>query len=150
VFATKVAGASILASKLRSDVRFVVFFSSIAGAFGNRGQIDYAAANDALDKLAWSLNHRVAGRVVSIGWGPWAGAGMVSPELEREYGRRGISLIDPDRGVDCLLHELRDGAAADAQVILMSAGPAAILSRNAALMPAAAHPADRAAVTLDG
>jgi hypothetical protein len=42
---------------------------------------------------------------------------MVSPELEREYARRGITLIDPEAGVSCLLRELSHGA--DAQVIYM-------------------------------
>ena len=85
VFATKVAGANLLAQKLAHDARFFVLFSSIAGTFGSRGQTDYAAANDALDKLAHRLHHTVPGRVLSIGWGPWRGVGMVHAELEREY-----------------------------------------------------------------
>ena len=113
-----------LVRKLRHDVGAVVFFSSIAGAFGSRGQADYAAANDVLDKLAWALSQRIDGRVVSINWGPWADSGMVSPELQREYGRRGIGLIDPDRGVDALIDELRFGSATDVQVILSNADPA--------------------------
>ena len=117
VFETKVAGARTLVERLRRDVRFVVLFSSVSGAFGNRGQIDYAAANDALDKLAASLARELPGRVVSIDWGPWGGTGMVSPELEREYARRGIGLIDPERGVEALLAELHGGRG-DAQVIL--------------------------------
>ncbi|MEE8509140.1 MAG: SDR family NAD(P)-dependent oxidoreductase [Myxococcota bacterium] len=121
VFDTKVQGALALAEHLRDDVRLVVFFSSVAGAFGNRGQADYAAANDALDKLAHSMRCRIRGRVVSINWGPWAGGGMVTPEIEREYRRRGIGLIDPENGIQSLLDELSlDG---DTQVILMRADP---------------------------
>jgi NAD(P)-dependent dehydrogenase (short-subunit alcohol dehydrogenase family) len=135
VFATKMAGAATLAMKLRRDVRFVVLFSSLSGVLGNRGQVDYAAANDALDKLAWSLNQRVAGRVVSIAWGPWTGAGMVSPELEREYVRRGIGLIDAERGIDCLLRELGDGRAADAQVIVVAADPRLVTARRPGALP---------------
>ena len=33
----------------------VVMFTSVAGRFGNSGQTDYAAANDALSKIAASL-----------------------------------------------------------------------------------------------
>ncbi|CAM2006367.1 type I polyketide synthase [Acanthopleuribacter pedis] len=123
VFDTKVFGALVLAKKLRAETRFVVFFSSVAGAFGNRGQVDYAAANDVLDKIAHALQTRIQGRVVSINWGPWAGQGMVSPELEREYHRRGIGLIPIDSGVSAFMNELSHGHADDTQVVLMCAQP---------------------------
>ena len=119
VFDTKATSAMTLCEGLRDDVKFVVFFSSVASAFGNRGQADYAAANDVLDKLAYSLQGRTQGRVVSINWGPWAGAGMVSPELEREYARRGIGLIPMTDGVEALLQELRYGERQDVQVVMM-------------------------------
>jgi len=124
VFDTKVVGAMTLAAKLRRDTSFVVFFGSVSGVFGNRGQVDYAAANDVLDKLAWSLDRHLDGRVVSIDWGPWGGAGMVRAELEREYARRGVSLIDLHEGVRCLIDELRFGQNADSQVLLIGAEPA--------------------------
>ena len=119
VYGTKVDGARALAAGLRSDLRFLVLFGSVSGVLGNRGQADYAAANDALDTLArhWSLR---AGRVVTIDWGPWADGGMVSPELERAYARRGVTLIDPDEGVACLLAELAEPTGtAPAQVVYL-------------------------------
>ena len=124
VYATKLASAQTLVERLRDDVKVVVLFSSISGAFGNRGQADYAAAGDALDKLAWSLQRKLAGRVVSIDWGPWAGTGM-AVDLAREYARRGIALIEPADGVDALLAELRGGRG-DAQVILTATDPRAL------------------------
>ncbi len=120
VFDTKVASARTLAAKLRPDVGFVAFFASVSGAFGNRGQIDYSAANDALDKLAWWLSSRLPGKVVSLDWGPWGGAGMISPELAREYERRGVGLIDPALGAESFLDELLHGGSAP-QVVLMNA-----------------------------
>lgn len=120
VFDTKVRGALVLEERLRDDVRFVAFFSSISSAFGNRGQTDYAAANDLLDKLAHALDRRLAGRVVSFNWGPWDGSGMVSDDLRREYERRGLGLIDPKEGVAAFLDELGDPEG-PAQVIVMSA-----------------------------
>ncbi|CAN5138421.1 hypothetical protein BH11MYX1_BH11MYX1_03800 [soil metagenome] len=131
VFSTKLTGAHTLVAKLRDDVKVVVLFSSISGAFGNRGQVDYAAAGDALDKLAWTLQRKITGRVVSIDWGPWAGTGMVSPDLEREYAKRQIRLIDPEHGVEALLAELR-GARADAQVIWTASDPRALVRRPSA------------------
>ncbi len=127
VFDTKVEAALTLVDALRDDVRFVVFFGSVSGVFGNRGQTDYAAANDALDRLAWGLDQRVQARVVSVDWGPWAGAGMVSPELAREYERRGVDLIDPVAGVDALLGEL-GSASGDAQVIFTATDPTRLQS----------------------
>jgi NAD(P)-dependent dehydrogenase (short-subunit alcohol dehydrogenase family)/acyl carrier protein len=138
VVATKLGGAHTLATRLRRDVDFVVWFASISGVYGNKGQIDYACANDALDKLAASLRSRVTGRVVSIDWGPWSGAGMVSPALAREYAKRGIGLIDPVAGIDALLAEL--GAdRRDTQVILTSAEPQALSkpARQSESQPAA-------------
>jgi NAD(P)-dependent dehydrogenase (short-subunit alcohol dehydrogenase family) len=128
VFATKLSGAQTLVEHLRDDVKLVVMFSSISGAFGNRGQADYAAAGDALDKLAWSLQSRIAGRVVSIDWGPWSGTGM-AVDLEREYTRRGIGLIDPALGVEALLAELHAGS--DAQVILSATDPRTLVRPRA-------------------
>ena len=126
VFDTKVAGALTLAQRLRDDVAFVVFFSSVASVFGNRGQVDYAAANDVLDKLAVVLNSRLPGRVLSINWGPWGDGGMVSPELARELARRGVGLIAPDEGGEEFIAELLHGPRDDAQVVLVKAGPAAL------------------------
>jgi NAD(P)-dependent dehydrogenase (short-subunit alcohol dehydrogenase family)/malonyl CoA-acyl carrier protein transacylase len=126
VFETKVAGALTLAEKLRDDVGFVVFFSSVASVFGNRGQIDYAAANDVLDKLAVVLNSRLPARVLSINWGPWGDGGMVSPELARELARRGVGLIAPEEGVEEFIAELLHGHRDDAQVVLVKADPAAL------------------------
>ncbi|MGE0228115.1 MAG: SDR family NAD(P)-dependent oxidoreductase [Dehalococcoidia bacterium] len=123
VFLTKVEPALVLAEKLRPGVRFVAFFSSIASVFGSRGQTDYAAANDLLDRLAARLNGDSIGRVFSVNWGPWGGGGMVSPELVEEYRRRGVSVIDPELGVQAFLDELRIGTDEDAQVILMSGTP---------------------------
>jgi NAD(P)-dependent dehydrogenase (short-subunit alcohol dehydrogenase family) len=128
VFDTKVQGALTLADKLRDGVSFVVFFSSVSSAFGNRGQVDYAAANDVLDKLAHHLNDRIDGRVVSVNWGPWDSRGMVTPQLRREYERHGIGLIPLAAGPDSLLAELGAGDKKHAQVILMSADPHALLS----------------------
>jgi acyl transferase domain-containing protein/NAD(P)H-dependent flavin oxidoreductase YrpB (nitropropane dioxygenase family)/NAD(P)-dependent dehydrogenase (short-subunit alcohol dehydrogenase family) len=130
VYETKVCGAHTLVTHLREDVGFVAFFSSVSGAFGNRGQVDYAAANDALDKLALSLNESIKGRVVSINWGPWGGAGMVSSELQKEYERRGISLIELEKGMEAFLEELEYGAAEDAQVVLMRADLEHMLGRD--------------------
>jgi NAD(P)-dependent dehydrogenase (short-subunit alcohol dehydrogenase family) len=124
VFATKVDAARALLDVTPDDTT-LVFFGSVSGVFGNRGQVDYAAANEALDELAETAARARPGRVVSIDWGPWAGTGMVSPELEREYARRGIGLIGPGEGTQALLEELAR-ASRRARLVVMRARPEAM------------------------
>ncbi len=129
VFTTKVDGARALLGALDDPPegpRFVVLFGSVAAALGNRGQADYAAANDALEFLGSSWSARTGRRLVTVHWGPWApgGAhsGMVTPELAQEYGRRGIALIDPEEGTRCLLDELARGASSVRAVVYTAQG----------------------------
>ncbi|MFI9382875.1 SDR family oxidoreductase [Kutzneria sp. NPDC052558] len=116
VFDTKVDGARALLSaieELPTPPRFVTLFGSIAAALGNRGQIDYSAANDALQTLGALWASRTGTRALTVHWGPWAPdarhGGMVTPELQQEYSRRGIDLIDPEEGTMALLRELAFG-----------------------------------------
>ncbi len=127
VFATKVDGARHLLAAAGDDTGFLVLFGSVAGVFGNRGQADYAAANDALDTLARAWSARTAHRVLAVDWGPWAatGGGMVTPELARAYARRGIPLLDPDAAVAALLDELAHGTAPQVVLAAEAAGEAA-------------------------
>ncbi|MGM1064039.1 SDR family NAD(P)-dependent oxidoreductase [Saccharothrix sp. Mg75] len=122
VFSTKVDGARTLldaVDALPDGPRYAVLFGSIAAALGNRGQCDYAAANDALEELGrrWSRPGR---RGLTVHWGPWAGGGMVSPELARSYAARGVALIDPEEGPLSLLRELAWGPA-DVHAVVSSA-----------------------------
>ncbi|ONI91376.1 hypothetical protein ALI144C_01295 [Actinosynnema sp. ALI-1.44] len=110
VYNTKVGGARALAKALEHDPKFMVLFGSISGVLGNRGQADYSAANDTLDRIARFWATRTSARVVSVDWGPWAGSGMAAG-LAEEYARRGIRLIDPEAGVAALLREIAIGDA---------------------------------------
>ena len=119
VFDTKLDGAWVLLRKLSpNSTRILVFFSSVAARFGNRGQGDYAAANEVLNKLAVQLDHAWPGRVVALGWGPWGKTGMVSAEIERQFLERGVQIIAPADGRRVFLDELRLGAKGESEVIL--------------------------------
>lgn len=118
VFDTKVTPLRVLAEELRADCQFVVLFSSIASVYGNKGQTDYAAANSVLDDYANALNKKLKGKIISINWGPWKGAGMVSSTLETEYEKRGISLIPLEQGKEIFLNEIKYGT--ESQVLIMS------------------------------
>jgi hypothetical protein len=78
-----------------------------------------------LDALACFAPEHLAGRVLSVDWGPWGGSGMVSEELAKSYARRGIGLIDPADGLAALFEELAHryatGQFAQPQVVLARA-----------------------------
>ena len=84
---------------------FGVVFSSMAALLGSPGQTSYGAANGALDGLA-AHHHQHdyldgAWPVVSLQWGPWAGAGMAAG-LERRFTALGVGLLPPDRAFEAL------------------------------------------------
>ncbi|MFK0153983.1 SDR family NAD(P)-dependent oxidoreductase [Streptomyces sp. NPDC090493] len=129
VYGTKTTGAATLLAALEelpSGPGFAVLFGSISAVLGNRGQADYAAANDALESLGAGWAERTGNRALTVHWGPWAPVGghtgMVSPELGREYARRGIGLIDPDEGTAALLRELAWGAESVRAVVYTASG----------------------------
>ncbi|HET9168014.1 MAG TPA: SDR family oxidoreductase [Actinospica sp.] len=116
VFGTKADGARALFSgldNLPTPPRFSVLFGSIAAVWGNKGQSDYASANDALESLGADWSARSGARCVTLHWGPWAPTGdhggMVTPELMQAYAKRGIALIDPEEGAMAVLRELAFG-----------------------------------------
>jgi NAD(P)-dependent dehydrogenase (short-subunit alcohol dehydrogenase family) len=79
-------------------VRHVLLFSSAAAFWGNPGQADYAAANEILNRIGRYLSETWPGKTTAIGWGPWSGGGMVTPEVAREFARRGIPLVPQAEG----------------------------------------------------
>ena len=119
VLAAKVTGAMVLAERLRPEtLRFLAFFSSVSGRFGNRGQADYAAANEVLNKLAPHLDARLPARVVAINWGPWDGSNMVGEGVRNQFVQRGVQLIETSAGCNALIDELMAGKKGDTEVIL--------------------------------
>jgi NAD(P)-dependent dehydrogenase (short-subunit alcohol dehydrogenase family) len=132
VFGTKVLSAFILGRKLRADaLRFLVFFSSVSGRFGNRGQADYAAANDVLNKIAICLDRSWPAKVVAINWGPWRKAGMVSAEVERQFADRAMQMICPESGRCALIDELDYGRKGEVEVVL-GGGPWSVQDKKPA------------------
>ncbi len=107
VFNTKIIGlTSLLEATQQDDLKYLVLFSSITARLGNKGQVDYAMANEALNKIAQQESiKRTACKVVAINWGPWEG-GMVTPTLKREFERSGIRLVPLAEGAKCMLHEM--------------------------------------------
>ena len=78
VWRAKVDSALVLDELTRErDLDAFVLFSSAAGATGNPGQGNYAAANAALDAVA-RRRHAIGLPATSIAWGAWAGEGMAA------------------------------------------------------------------------
>ncbi|MFL6123333.1 SDR family NAD(P)-dependent oxidoreductase [Actinophytocola sp.] len=85
VLAPKTRGTENLLAALEEPPDFTVLFSSRAAASGLMGGADYAAGNSFLDAVAQAAPAD-GGRVLSIGWPVWLGAGMVDhggPDLVR-------------------------------------------------------------------
>jgi acyl transferase domain-containing protein/NAD(P)H-dependent flavin oxidoreductase YrpB (nitropropane dioxygenase family)/NAD(P)-dependent dehydrogenase (short-subunit alcohol dehydrogenase family) len=119
VLDTKADSAWILSRKLRPDsLKFLVFFSSVAGRFPNEGQADYCGANEIVNKVAVALERRWPGRVVSINWGPWKEVGMASSGVQRRFIDRGVQLIGPKQGCELFVREIQRGSKGEAEVIL--------------------------------
>lgn len=116
---TKADSGFILARRLRFEsLKFLVFFTSVAGRFGNMGQADYAAANEILNKLAACLDRVWPGRVVAVNWGPWDRTGMVTPEVRKQFADRGIRLVPRNIGPSKLCEELERGSKGEAEIVL--------------------------------
>ena len=83
-----------------SPVNVALLFSSVAAAFGNGGQAGYAAANAALDAIAWDWRRAGLGGV-SVQWGAWATAGM-AVAYSKALERAGQGLLPPATGLAAL------------------------------------------------
>ncbi|MDF4004937.1 SDR family NAD(P)-dependent oxidoreductase, partial [Luteibacter sp. PPL552] len=129
VFAAKVAGTLHLDAATRDmPLDCFVVFSSIAGALGNVGQADYAAANAFMDAFATRRAGQVArgerqGRTLSINWPLWDEGGMRADEATRAMLSRqwGMQALATDAGIRALDQAL----AGDAAQVLVVHGDAA-------------------------
>ena len=139
VYSTKVAGLRTLLNATHNDeLRFIALFSSSTGRFGRVGQVDYAVANEVLNKIAQTEARRRSGcRAVSINWGPWDG-GMVTPALKKLFAQEGVGVIGLKPGGVFLAHEI---AAANAPIEIVALagldeGTAALPSKPQSLQEA--------------
>jgi len=108
----------------------VVFFSSVAGRFGNAGQTDYSAANDLLSKYSFWLPKQYPGlKVISIDWGAWAEVGMASRgNVPILMERAGIEMLKPSVAAPMVREELEYGQSGEVVI----AGSLGILENRSA------------------
>ncbi|RPH51067.1 MAG: SDR family NAD(P)-dependent oxidoreductase [Desulfobacteraceae bacterium] len=121
VFDTKVKGLISLLSATGNDpLRHIVIFSSVTARIGNKGQVDYAMANEVLNKVAQQeAVARPDCRVISINWGPWDG-GMVAGTIKREFNKNKIELIPIEEGAKCMLLEMMGDKSNPVEVVIGS------------------------------
>ncbi len=122
VFETKVIGLEALLTATAGDpLDTIILFSSVAGRFGNRGQSDYAMANEVLNKVAQAEASRRGDTclVRSINWGPWDG-GMVTPQLRAHFLAQGIGLIPHVGGAAAFVAEFSGASASEVEVVIGS------------------------------
>ncbi len=119
VFDPKVQGLGVLLEATKKDpLKYLVLFSSVTARIGNKGQADYAMANEVLNKIAQQESiQRPDCRVVSINWGPWDG-GMVCSALKQKFEKDGVELIPVDAGAMCLIYEMMGDTRSPVEVVI--------------------------------
>jgi acyl transferase domain-containing protein/acyl carrier protein len=133
VYRTKVDGLrSLLQAAEPNELLALVLFSSSTARFGRAGQVDYAIANEVLNKLAQQESCRLPKcRVVSVNWGPWEG-GMVTSAFRKVFEQEGIGLIPLEAGANYLVEELRSPSAGAVEVVLLAPGASPALANSSA------------------
>lgn len=133
VLETKLLGLQSLLQATPDDpLKLLVMFSSVAARFGNRGQCDYASANETLNQIAlYEARQRPHCVVKSMMWGPWDG-GMVTPALKQHFEQAGVSVIPLDDGAHWFADEIMD----DSGEVLIVLGEGKPLSKNSDPQPA--------------
>jgi len=122
VLRTKVDGFKNLLDATRQDaLTHIACFSSVAARTGNIGQIDYAMANEVLNRVCREERARRTGCLVkAIGWGPWDG-GMVDASLGKHFAAMGVPLIPLKAGARLFADEIT-GLNGDAPEIVFGGG----------------------------
>jgi NAD(P)-dependent dehydrogenase (short-subunit alcohol dehydrogenase family) len=107
VINTKVKGLkNLLKATIEDNLKAIVLFSSFSGRQGRTGQVDYAMANEVLNKVAQKVKVlRNDCHVMAFNWGPWDG-GMVDSSLRKVFINEGIGLIPLKKGARCPIVEL--------------------------------------------
>lgn len=118
VYSTKVDGLDNLLTATNNDnLKLIVLFSSTTARLGRKGQVDYAAANEILNKKAAQENQsREDCKVLSVNWGPWDG-GMVTPVLKKLFAEEGVGVIGLNDGAEYLINEIESNGPVETVVL---------------------------------
>ena len=145
VLAPKVTGLVNLDQASKDcSLDFFILFSSVAGAFGNPGQADYATANAFMDAYARYRKALVAakerqGQTLAINWPLWQAGGMHVDEATEKLMRQstGMTAIQTTTGIRALYQALASGKD---QVMVAEGNVARIKQRLQLTVPVASQP----------
>lgn len=123
--------------------------SSMAGVFGNAGQVDYAAANGFIDAYMEQRGHAVRaglahGASVAVQWPLWDvhGMGVDEVHVRAMYTRQGLRPLPAEDGMAALRHAVK--AQTTAMMVLHGDTPAMLAwlaTRAGTVLPHATAPA---------
>ncbi len=111
VYGGKAEGGLALVESL-DPATFFVSMGSIAGRFGNAGQVDYSAANEAMSQVC-----QLRPRSLHVSWTAWGGVGMaVRGGMETLLTSRGVELLPPGPGARLLCDMISHGTSGEVVV----------------------------------
>jgi phosphopantetheinyl transferase len=111
VFDGKAVGGLALAQAIH-PATFFVTMGSVAGRFGNAGQVDYSAANDAMSRVALARPN-----ALSVAWTAWDDVGMaVRGGMRHLLTDRGVGLLPADAGAGVLVDMVAAGVTGEVVV----------------------------------
>ncbi len=101
-----------------------VVFSSVAGRFGNGGQVDYSAANDLLCAFTSAQRRlRPDTQGIALDWTAWADIGMATRgSIPTMMAAAGIDMLPAPAGVATVRRELGAGTASGELVVAGALG----------------------------
>jgi phosphopantetheine--protein transferase-like protein len=136
IVSVKVEGIwNILNVVEKENLKRVVCFTSIAGRFGNRGQIDYSFANGYLSRLCWMLNQQGIPSI-ACDWSAWGGVGMAT--------RGSIMKVLTSFGINPI--SLESGTSVFVKLFLNEIGKEVIVSNGLGPFEAASIPEQNVAI----
>jgi phosphopantetheine--protein transferase-like protein len=104
VFDGKAVGGLALAEELEPDA-FFVSMGSVAGRFGNPGQVDYSAANEAMAQVCFARPNSL-----HVDWTAWGDVGMaVRGGMEKLLADRGVEMLPAGAGAHLLVDMVATG-----------------------------------------
>ena len=135
VFDGKAVGGLTLVEAIGPDAWFLSM-GSVAGRFGNAGQVDYSAANEAMAQICLSRP-----KSVHVDWTAWGGVGMaVRGGMQNLLEARGVELLPAQAGASLAVDLIAGGV--EGEVVVAGKLGELVPSPNHPLLDSVEHEGD--------